>query len=197
VTDLSQPLVDEHGLALGPGGHVAIDQRVGKITWRGRELAEQVSREPAFRCFNDGTRMMSHQPRHQRAGALNIAKMAGTIKRMETAAMQRRRVTNVVQPRRRSHGVSVATKDRDERPRYRRDPLRMSPPVRQGFFEETAGECLSPGCVDHETDVSRAQPDVHGRRQAISGRLADRPGLSGSAARPRTRASMRAGLWSH
>jgi len=60
VTDLSQTPLDRDALALGSGGHIAVDQRVTKITRRGRELTEQVSCEPSFGRFKNSAGMVSH-----------------------------------------------------------------------------------------------------------------------------------------
>jgi len=60
VTDLSQTPLGCHWLALGSGGHIAVDQRVTKITRRGRELTEQVSCEPSFGRFKNSAGMVSH-----------------------------------------------------------------------------------------------------------------------------------------
>jgi hypothetical protein len=149
VTDLSQTPFDSDGLALGSGGHVAVDQRVPKITRCRPELAEQVSREPSFGRFKNCAGMVSHEPAHQGVGVLSITKIEGTIERVETTMMQRRRVTNVVQPRGRRHGIGVKAKDRGQRPRRRRDSPGVLPAVRQRPFEESAGNRLRPVSVDH------------------------------------------------
>ena len=80
---------------------------------------------------------------------LSIAKIEGTVERVETTMMQRRRVTNVVQPRGRRHGIGVKAKDRGQRPRRRRDSPGVLPAVRQRLFEESAGNRLRPVSVDH------------------------------------------------
>ena len=97
---------------------------------------------------------------------LDIAKIEGTVERVEPRMMQRRRVADVVQPRGGRHGIGVRAEDRGQRARRRRYPFGVRPAVRQRPFEESAGECLGPISVDHEIDASRRRPDVHGRRRA-------------------------------
>ena len=87
VTDLSQTPFDSDGLALGSGGHIAVDQRVTKITRCRGELAEQVSREPSFGRFSDGAGMVGHQPAYGWVGMLNVAEVARTVERVETRTM--------------------------------------------------------------------------------------------------------------
>jgi hypothetical protein len=142
MPDLGEPLLDCHGLAVGTGGHVAVDQCIGQATGGGPELAEQVSREPSFGCFNGGAGMVGHQSAHQRVGALNVAEVSGPVERVETGIMQGRCVADVVQPRGRGHGVGVAGKDRGECLRRSCNSSRVRPAVWQRFFEQSPGECL-------------------------------------------------------
>jgi hypothetical protein len=87
VANLSQALLDCHALALRAGRHIAVDQRVGQVTRCGPELAEQVSGEPAFSCFNSSAGMVGHQPAYGWVGMLNVAEVARTVERVETRTM--------------------------------------------------------------------------------------------------------------
>jgi hypothetical protein len=87
VANLSQALLDCHALSLGAGCHIAVDQRVGQVTRCGPELAEQVSGEPAFGCFNSSAGMVGHQSADQWVGVLNVAEVAGAVERVETRTM--------------------------------------------------------------------------------------------------------------
>jgi hypothetical protein len=87
VANLSQALLDCHALSLGAGCHIAVDQRVGQVERCGPELAEQVSGEPAFGCFNSRAGMVGHQPTDQWVGMLNVTEVARTVERVETRTM--------------------------------------------------------------------------------------------------------------
>ena len=157
-----------HVLPVGPGGHVAVDQRVAQIA-RGRlELAGQVASQPPLLGFDEGAGVVSDQAAQHVVGVLHVTQIAGAVEGMEAGFFHARRVADVVQQRGGGQQVGVVAGDRDEGAGGSSDALDVCPAAGQGFGEEGAGDVFRPVDVGHAAERNRTVPDVHGRGRAIS-----------------------------
>ena len=130
-TDVGQPLVDRHALSVRSCRHVAIDQRVSQVVWRGLELAGQLPGETSFSCLDDGAGMVGDQPAEHGLGVLDIAQVPRAIKGMEPGVGQPGRVADVVQDGGGREQVGVLSEDRSQGPGRLGDPLYVRPAARQ------------------------------------------------------------------
>jgi len=104
AADLDKPVSGPDIVAIGPGRHVAVEQRIGQQRLGWRELRRHLSTEAPDIGFDLSTRVVSHQAHHLPID-LHSAEVARPIERVKTSLNQIRGVPDVLKPGRRYEGI--------------------------------------------------------------------------------------------
>jgi hypothetical protein len=99
VTDLGESPIDRDELAVRGSCHVAEGQRAGKHVRYKLELEAQNVGKSAFIGFDDGVGVVGNEAAQHGVGVLDIAKVTGTVQRVQARRGRPGRVADVVQPR--------------------------------------------------------------------------------------------------
>ena len=142
--DLGESPIDRDELAGRASCHVAEGQRAGKHARCRLELEAQNAGKSAFIGFDDGVGVVGDEAAQRGVGVLDIAKVTGTVQRVQARRGQPGRVADVVQPRGGFQEIGIRAENGCQTACPRGDALDVRPAAGQRLLQERPGEIFGP-----------------------------------------------------